>query len=128
MKTLFEQKLGQLVYDGGWKRVEPLNVHDCNLLVIFQAFESENISAEQKESYAFALKNMYSLLENARDKIIEELGAEQLEDIVITTVYFNRTGSFGFLCDYSVDYEHGMAIKFERETTEPQIGQMDILF
>ena len=127
MKTLFEQELGQLVYDGGWKRAEPLNVHDCNLLVVFQAFESEDVSAEQKELYAFALKNMYTLLVNAQEKVIQELGAESLEDIAITTVYFNRTNSFGFLCDYAADFEHGMAIKFNGQTIEPEIGQMDIL-
>ncbi len=128
MKTKFEKELGQLVYDGAWERVEPLNVCDCPLLVIFQAFEDEDVSEEQKESFAFAQKNMYTLLINAREKINDELGAERIEGIVIKAIYFNQTGSFGFLCDDLIDIEHGMAIKFDGQTTEPEIGQMDILF
>lgn len=119
-ETLFDKDIGALDYDGAWVSPYTVRFEDEVIQIAFQAFENEDVSALQKELYFFAMNKFQEIVLIAKNVL------ENREGVKIRTLFFNRFGSYGFLCDYDYD-EHGIAIMFTGKNLQPQIGEQDIL-
>lgn len=120
MKTLIDSELGVLLYEGAWICQRKVNFDNEKIDVAFQAFEDENVSIQQKDLYTFVIENF--------DKIVTIVNSclSDKPDVKIHTLFFDRFGAYGFLCDCDSD-EHGIVVKFSGRDLHPEIGEQDIL-
>lgn len=119
-KTINDKQLGLLHYDGAWVCSEKRRFDGNDIEIVFQAFEDEDVAASQKELYFYAISNWQQIASVVREAISDIEGAR------ITSLFFDRFGSYGFLGECEND-EHGIAVKFDGKDLLPEIGEQDIL-
>lgn len=106
--------IDNLIFDYGWRK--PINLtfenKKVNIELVFNAYDDEQVSAEQMNAYEDFIKNQ-NRYENKVNELLSDFVAQnQINDydIKAKTLYFNRDGEFALLCDCSWDIEHGIAI------------------
>lgn len=106
--------ISNLLFNYGWRKpiTFKLNEQDFIIDCIFSAFQGEQITDEQQQSYkifdndhsGFELKvsellNSYTEKNNIANPVVQP-----------TALQFNRDGEFALLCNCSWDIEHGIAV------------------
>jgi len=148
--TVNDKIFGVMQYDAGWEKADTLAVFGKTfpVRVVAAAYTGESILDIQRDAYAKYLNNLalYAdtipdivlryYLDNYDDissymKIPEKINRANVNAttvvklIKIRTVYFDRKGNFGWLCDCAWDVEHGIAIVLSNE--KPFITDQDYL-
>ena len=126
---------GVMEYDHSWVKSDDISVFGKNLeiRIVAEAYNNQDIIDEQRDSYKryleefpkYILKTPEVLLKyylenydhisstvNIPDKINKDnINKELITKLIkIKTVYFDRKGQFGWLCDCAWDSEHGICI------------------
>ena len=134
MTKVIDSSFGEIEYKYGWiKQLAIVLWGDArNMRIKAAAFTGEEITQQQRDSYQYFLKNMDAIsirsLELANDYLKEnyekgEYGSAK-EAISPRTILFKKDGSFGILCDFTLDEEHGLAICI---SPKEEVGMQDIL-
>lgn len=135
MMTRNDIVFGQMEYANSWVKTEMQFFFGRELLVriVARAFADEEISEEQRLAYKRYLDNQNEYIRNTpsvllayyldnydyiestveipdvinRENINEELIVKLIK---VRTIYFDREGQYGWLCDCAWDEEHGICI------------------
>ena len=127
MENVKDKLLGELYYEHAWIKTDMLEYNGINLMIIFQAFSNETVSDEQKALYIRVVGNFAKIIEKAHSALMSRLG-DNICDIIINGIYFNRFNEFGLLCENEGWEEHGLAVKYDENMNVNEIGSQDIMF
>jgi len=105
------------------------NTHD--LLIVAKAYHGKEISQPQRDSYLQFIDNLPTVSERSHKMLDDYLSTynkthidNELETSVTPRcVLFKQDGSYGILCDFSLDPEHGLVIVL---TPKKEVGMQDI--
>lgn len=144
MSKLYDEKLGDLIYDGGWSKSEKIIFwgNEITIKIVISAYEYENVNLKQKESYLWLKKELAnisresdSLMKNYINeqeeeiKLILDLSSipQQISNIVHPkSVLIQEDGRIGILCDTAWD-SHGAAIIMD-ENKKIEVGPQDLIW
>lgn len=127
MKEYIDEQIGKLIYDGAWFLSNYFTFEKKPVYFVFEAFEDEKITTEQKENYNYVLKNLKQLLRNALLAIKKVSNEDFMKRVCVTQVYFNRQNEFGFCMSVENADDFDMAVKFNSHGEITGVGQQDIL-
>ncbi len=133
--TVLDPVFGEMEYDHSWCKTEEKTVFGKNLeiRIVVEAYAGQEILEVQQKAYSlykqeylnyikeipsvllkYYLDNYELISENInipekinKNNINKELIAKLIR---LKTVYFDRKGQFGWLCDCAWDPEHGICI------------------
>lgn len=148
--TVNDAVFGVMRYDAGWEKHDTLTVFGKTfpVCVTAAAYTGQDIMDIQRQAYGKYLTGLPSYvaavpaillryyLDNYDDissymEIPEKINRQNITAaavvklIKIRTVYFDRKGNYGWLCDCAWDTEHGIAIVLS--ASEPFITDQDYL-
>ena len=150
MNRTEDSVFGTLNFDGNWEKTEELKFYTrtYQIKVIVETFEKMDILDTQREAYKLYEHNLSHYIEKVPEvlleyyksnyneiakynKIPESVNYENVtKELVVKlikmkSVYFNRKGEFGWLCDCSWDNENGISIILSGE--KPFVEEYDYL-
>lgn len=135
--------LGELIYDGGWAKTEPLKMwgREQNIKIVVSAYENEKPNEEQQAGYTrlktqldeiseTSLKELKKYMREIEEDIkvyceISSLPEDIYELISIDKILLLEGGSFAVLCKAKWD-SHGIAVLCKGDETE--VGPQDIIW
>jgi hypothetical protein len=133
---------GEMEYSHGWKKSEEIKFWDeCrDLKIIASAFAGNAINDIQRANYEFFKSEISEIskcsLEAVKEYMVRlsgelhDISYKSLTDVYVkgivkpTSVIFQEDGSFGLLCDFDWDNEHGLGVQIKPEY---KAGTQDIL-
>lgn len=150
MDKIVDFVFGEMEYDHSWVKKENVSLFGKNydIRIVAEAYTGQDILDIQREAYERYKKeyldyiaripeillnyyiNNYESISSEVD-IPEKINLENInKDIIVKlirvkTVYFDRTGQYGWLCDCAWDDEHGISIILSEE--ELFIAEQDYL-
>ena len=135
MKRIKDDIFGNMEYDCSWVKKEQISLFgkSYEVRIVAKAYTGQEVSDTQRASYTCYQKNFQLYIEQIpnilltyyldnynqiaeyvdipekinRKNITEELIVKLIK---VQTVYFDRKGNFGWLCDCAWDREHGISI------------------
>lgn len=135
MDKIKDPIFGEMVYDYSWEKEEEFLAfgRDVNLRVVAKAYSGQDIRDVQREAYITYKSNLSKYIMNVPgvlldyylrnyefisscvsipDKISKDnINKELISKLIrIKTLYIDRKGQFGWLCDCAWDSEHGLCI------------------
>lgn len=144
MLKLYDEDLGDLVYDGGWTKIEKMVFwgNDVNLKIVISAYEHENVNSKQRESYLWLKKELVNVSCES-NSLMKDYVNEQVEEIKLIldlsnipqdisriihpkSVLIQEDGRIGILCDTAWD-NHGAAIIVDENKTI-EVGTQDLIW
>lgn len=150
MDTINDKVFGEMTYDYSWEKYEVRNLFEDQLdvRIVAKAYEGQEILDIQRESYKKYVNNedlyirkipqiVLAYYKDIYDDIlefcympskynVENITADSVLDLIeVHTIYFDREGKFGYLCECGWDDDHGFAIILSED--EPRIGEEDEL-
>lgn len=150
MNRTEDSVFGIMKYDEYWEKTEVLQFYEktYQIRVIVETFEKKDILDIQREAYKTYTQNLSRYIINVPNilleyykknydeiakynKIPESVNYENVtKELVVKlikmkSVYFNRKGEFGWLCDCSWDEENGISIILSGE--KPFVAEYDYL-
>jgi hypothetical protein len=144
MSKLYDEILGDLVYDGGWSKSENIVLwgNDIPIKTVAVADEYENVNSNQRESYLWIKKELVnvscksnSLMNNYINEKAEDIKPilglssipHDISDIVRPKwMLIQQDGRIGILCDTSWD-SHGVAIIVDRRKNI-EVGPQNLIW
>lgn len=122
-KIINDPIFGEMIYKHSWRKIENVKFQDIiyTVAIIAKAYNGENIIDSQRDMYKYAINNINKIWNKSIPKIFEYCNDSKSinfniakkyvkENITPTAILFQRDKSFGILCDYKEDYEHGIVI------------------
>lgn len=150
MNRIEDSVFGVLDYDEYWEKTEELQFYTrtYQVRIIVETFEKMDILDVQREAYKLYEQNLSHYIEKVPEilleyyksnydeiaqynKIPESVNYENVTKelvvklIKIKSVYFDRKGRFGWLCDCGWDTENGISIILSDE--KPFVAEYDYL-
>lgn len=150
MKMITDKAFGVMRYNHSWERSETLHVFDqeFQIRVVAEAYNEEDITNVQRDAYKRYLQEYDGLTElipgalcdyykdnyeSLSEGLIipEQINKENITKtaiiklIRITSLFFDRNGEYGYLCDCAWDEEHGICILLSGQ--KPEITEQDYL-
>ena len=141
INTINDSVFGEMIYIHSWERCETQDFFGkiLDVRIVAEAYEGQYITDEQRKAYQRYVRNRENFLEKVaptllkyyldnyenissnvnipekinRDNINEELIVKLIK---VRTVYFDRKGQYGWLCDCVWDEEHGICILLSGNT------------
>ena len=130
---MFDDVLGYIKYDSGWKKKEIINFldKDIELNLIFEGDKNETLSFDQQRAYLeYKHNNKNLLIPNvilnyylanydtiATYKSIPSIALKEnvnenniLKFIRVKNMFFKKDGTYGYSCDCGWDIDHGIKI------------------
>jgi len=133
MSKVIDSSFGEMEYKHGWTKKKKMMfwgvVRDIKIKAT--AYTGEEILQVQRDSYRRFDENIAAIsgrsLELVADYLKRNYGKgdyESVKEFVIPrSVLFKRDGSYGILCDFSLDEEHGLVICIH---PKEEVGMQDI--
>lgn len=150
MDTINDKVFGEMTYDVSWEKYEVRNIFEdqIDVRIVAKAYEGQEILDIQRESYKKYVNNeelyirkipqiVLAYYKDIYDDIlefcympqkynIENINADSVLDLIeVHTIYFDREGNFGYLCECGWDDDNGIAIMLSED--EPRIVEEDEL-
>lgn len=150
MDSINDEVFGEMTYDYSWEKYEVRNIFEeqISVRIVARAYEGQEILDIQRESYMKYVNNeevymkkipqiLLAYYIDVYDDIIEfcdmpekyeikNINSDSVLDLIaVNTIFFDREGNFGYLCDCGWDDENGIAIILSED--EPRIGEEDEL-
>ena len=135
METVSDPVFGEMTYNYSWEKRQDVLLWGTadNLRIVADAYPGEEITEAQRKGYSLFLDNIdrYSTksLELAAEYVsraYESIDASKVGSLMApTAILFKQDGTFGILCNFEYDEEHGLAIILSPEDKE-QAGPQDI--
>lgn len=150
MNTINDKVFGEMTYDDSWEKYEVRNIFEeqIDVRIVAKAYEGQEILDIQQESYKKYANNeelyirkipqiVLAYYKDIYDDIlefcympqkynIENITADSVLDLIeVHTIYFDREGNFGYLCECGWDDDNGIAIMLSED--EPRIVEEDEL-
>lgn len=150
MNSINDEVFGEMTYDYSWEKYEVRNIFEeqISVRIVARAYEGQEILDIQRESYMKYVNNeevymkkipqiLLAYYIDVYDDIIEfcdmpekyeikNINSDSVLDLIaVNTIFFDREGNFGYLCDCGWDDENGIAIILSED--EPRIGEEDEL-
>lgn len=150
MDTINDKVFGEMTYDYSWEKYEVRNLFEdqIDVRIVAKAYEGQEILDIQRESYKKYMNNeelyirkipqiVLAYYKDIYDDIlefcympskynIENITADSVLDLIeVHTIYFDREGNFGYLCECGWDDDNGIAIMLSED--EPRIVEEDKL-
>lgn len=142
MLKLYDDVLGNLIYNGGWSKNENVIFwdRDISIKIIVSAYEYEKVNLHQRESYTWFKKEIINISKKSY-LLMKGYINEQEEDIKLNlnlqsipndilsivqpkTVLIQDDGRIGILCDVEWD-SHGVAIIIDKNI---EVGPQDLIW
>jgi hypothetical protein len=140
--SVVDEVFGEMVYDYGWKKTEKIDLwgRTYEVIVTAPAFSKKPINDVQRDRYKYfkaeredISKRSLAALKEYLLAVSEQIRGEaykQITDVMALGVarprgvIFQMDGSWGILCDFEWDDEHGIGIQVGPEL---KVGEQDIL-
>lgn len=141
---------GEMEYDHSWVKEENVSLFGKNydIRIVAEAYAGQDILDIQRKSYErykegypeyltkipdvllnYYIENYERISEEVEipEKInLKNINKEIIVKLIrVKTVYFDREGQYGWLCDCAWDMEHGISIILSEE--EPFVAEQDYL-
>lgn len=144
MLKLYDDVLGNLIYNGGWSKNENIIFwdRDISIKIIVSAYEYEKVNLHQRESYTWFKKELiniskksHSLMKsyiNEQEEYIKlDLNLQSIPNDILAivqpkTALIQDDGRIGILCDVAWD-SHGAAIIID-ENKNIEVGPQDLIW
>lgn len=102
-------------FNYAWEMSKDIVLFEKNYKICVSAdayFESEEITVEQKNSYAYYLENEEHIISKIEKALIKDAGNKNdaIKRYVPTTLKLKRNGDSGFLFDDKENFEDGLAV------------------
>lgn len=128
MGKINDKILGELIYDGGWKKDEILvyRKKEIKIKIIFSAYEDEYVNEKQIEGYLWFKTNIANILEESqkliikhyeyfKEDILEECNIKTLPDdifslIEVEYILITENGRVGILFNNMIGEEEVIII------------------
>lgn len=128
MGKINDKILGELIYDGGWKKDEILvyRKKEIKIKIIFSAYEDEYVNEKQIEGYRWFKTNIANILEESqkliikhyeyfKEDILEECNIKTLPDdifslIEVEYILITENGRVGILFNNMIGEEEVIII------------------
>lgn len=135
MDKVNDPVFGEMVYDSSWLKVDELSAYgkEIELRIVAEAYKGQEILEVQRNAYAEYMKNIVTYLRDVPEKLLEyylnnyeqisstvniperinksNINKELISKLIkIKTLYIDRKGRYGWLCDCAWDNEHGICI------------------
>ncbi|HHT77748.1 MAG TPA: hypothetical protein GXZ67_07695 [Clostridiaceae bacterium] len=133
MNKVVDSTFGEMEYKHGWVKKQKLmlwgTVRDIKIKA--SAYTGEEILQLQRDSYKKFSESVAAIsgrsLEVVADylkKNYQKSDYESVKELVIPrSILFKRDGSYGILCDFALDEEHGLVICV---SPKEEVGVQDI--
>lgn len=150
MDIINDEVFGEMKYDYSWEKYEVRNIlgEEISVRVVARAYEGQEILEIQRNSYIKYVNNekLYMkqipqiLLDYYKDEYdnfvefcdmpvqydIQNISTDSILDLIaVNTIFFDREGNFGYLCECGWDDDNGIAIILSDD--KPRIGEEDEL-
>lgn len=145
-----DSAFGKMNYDSGWEKTEVFSLYGRKYLVrvVAGAYAGQNILEKQREAYHIYQKKInecvkkipnvllkyyldnYEIIEETMN-IPKKIDRQHINEkniirlFEVKTVYFDRAGKFGWLCECAWDQENGIAIILSEQ--EPIVVEQEEL-
>jgi len=133
MSKVIDSAFGEMEYKHGWVKKQKMmfwgTVRDIKIKAT--AYTDQEILQAQRDSYKSFIGNFTAIsarsLELTADylkKYYEKGDYESVKELVTPCgVLFKRDGSYGILCDFALDEEHGLVVCV---APKEEVGMQDI--
>lgn len=150
MDKIVDFVFGEMEYDHSWVKKENVSLFGKNydIRIVAEAYTGQDILDIQRKSYErykeeypeyltkipdvllnYYIENYERISEEVEipEKInLKNINKEIIVKLIrVKTVYFDREGQYGWLCDCAWDAEHGISIILSEE--EPFVAEQDYL-
>ncbi len=150
INTIKDPVFGIMTYIHSWERSETQEFFGKSLSVrvVAEAYEGQDITEEQRTAYQRYVENKENSLKEVAPTLLkyyldnyknisvnvnipEKINKDNINEelivklIKVRTVYFDRKGQYGWLCDCIWDEEHGICILLSENTIK--IAEYDYL-
>lgn len=150
MKTVYDEVFGDMIYDYSWEKTEDFSAFgkEHEVGVVAEAYGGDKIVDVQRDSYKTYKKNFSKYITKVPDVLlkyyvdnydiissnieipekinIKNINRELVVKLIkVRTVYFDRKGRFGWLCDCAWDSEHGVCIVLSEDP--PIVTEQDYM-
>lgn len=150
MKVVNDPIFGEMTYDYSWKKTEEFSAfgRDVELQVVAKAYKGQEILDAQRKAYVEYKSSVPTYLRDVPEKLLEyylasyeqiastinipekinksNINKELISKLIrIKTLYIDREGRYGWLCDCVWDNEHGICILLSNGIS---IEEQDYLF
>ena len=119
---MFNKIFGEMSFDSSWEKKETIKMfeREYNIAVIATAYyESEGITPDQEESYAFFEKNKNEIFSRIQTKLLQNVGNKDkvLNIFTPSTLLIQKDGSAAILFDKK-NSEDGTAFTISLDVEE----------
>jgi len=104
--------LNDFVFNVGWKSNRKININNSEYAIVIHLqayYETEGITAEQRNTYSEYLKNEELILKRI-EKLINDSCSDTVSSLTPSTLYIDRDGSLALLFDDANDPDEGIAV------------------
>ena len=120
MTKITDTSFGEMEYKYGWVKTQKFMLWGAqhNLKIKAKAHKGAEITQAQRDSYENFTSNIMVVSKRSLELAAEYLKKHHTKSdydtvkelITPKSVLFKRDGSYGILCDFALDEEHGLAI------------------
>lgn len=150
MNVVNDPVFGEMTYDYSWEKTEEFSAfgRDVEIHIVAKAYSGQEILEVQRNAYVKYMNNIPTYLKDVPKKLLEyylnnyeqilstvnipekinksNINKELISKLIrIKTLYIDREGRYGWLCDCAWDNEHGICILLSNGIS---IEEQDYLF
>lgn len=133
MNKVIDSAFGEMQYRHGWVKKQKLLFWGTVLDIKIKAtaYKGDEILQPQRDSYKQFMENIVVISARSLQLTADYLkknygisGHDRVKELVTPrTILFKRDGSYGILCDFELDEEHGLVICM---APKEEVGIQDI--
>ena len=133
MNKIVDSSFGEMEYRHGWTKRQKIMFwgETREIKIKATAYTGDDITQSQRDSYKHFAENITAITARSLELVAdylknnnEQSDYETVKNLIKPrSVLFKRDGSYGILCDYALDEEHGLVICM---SPKEEVGMQDI--